>query len=58
MKVILISTALDEPYEFDSGAHAGTYFFSHEVAEKVSALLEAEKMRAGNSKHDIFGRSS
>lgn len=56
MKVILISEALEEPYEMDSSKHGDVYMFGLAVEQKVKAVLETERMRADHDRHGIFGR--
>lgn len=60
MKVIIISEALEEPFEIDSD-NAGSrdaYSFGIDVEHKVRAIFEAEQMRKATvrDKHSIFKR--
>lgn len=56
MKVIIISDALDEPYEMDSDKDKSVMGFGYIVSEKVDAVFQTEKMKYEHTKHGIFGR--
>lgn len=58
MKVIIISDALDEPYEMDSKhwqlRHLTSIGYGYAVKDKIDALLEMEKMHGDKDRHSIF----
>lgn len=58
MKVILISEALEEPFEMDSASEHDNpaFWFPVHVRDQVEAVLRTEGMRKVGHKHGIFGK--